>query len=330
MNVLVTGAGGFVGPHLVRALRASGHVPWGAGLEASPPASLAGDATVERWAQWDLAAGPDGGAGPFGWKPGAIVHLAGQASAARSFDDPGGTFAVNALGTLALLEAARRAGFAGRILLVSSSEVYGRIEDGVPAREETPFAPVSPYGASKAAAEAIGSAYVRGLGLDVVTARAFSHTGPGQGPTFALASWARQIAGHEARAARGEPGPYRIEVGNLEPVRDYSDVRDVVRAYLVLLERGEKGSAYNVASGRGLALRQALASLRDASRVPIEVVESGARLRPADLAYLVGDPSRLMALGWSPQHAIEETLSALLDGARRETGLTDVAAKGGS
>jgi len=321
MNVLVTGAAGFVGPHLARALRDAGHVPWGTGLEAEAPVDVA------RWAQWDLASGPDGGKTPLAWQPDAIVHLAGQASAARSFEDPGGTFAANAFGTLALLEAARTAGFAGRVLLVSSSEVYGRIADGVPVREDAKVAPVSPYGASKAAAEAIGAAYVSGYGMHVVIARAFSHTGPGQGPSFALASWARQIAGHEARAARGEPGPYRIEVGNLEPVRDYSDVRDVVRAYLLLLERGEAGSAYNVASGKGVALRQALAALAKAAKVEIEVVESGALLRPVDLKYLVGDASRLRALGWSPRHDIAETLKDLLDGARRDQVL---AVRGGS
>jgi GDP-4-dehydro-6-deoxy-D-mannose reductase len=326
MNILVTGAAGFVGPHLARALRDAGHVPWGTGLEATPPDTL----DVARWATWDLAAGPAGGREALAWKPDAIVHLAGQASAARSFEDPGGTFAANAFGTLALLEAARAAGFDGRVLLVSSSEVYGRLEEGIPAREDTPFAPVSPYGASKAAAEAIGTAFANAYGMKVIVARAFSHTGPGQGPAFALASWARQIAGHEARAARGEPGPFRIEVGNLEPVRDYSDVRDVVRAYLLLLERGEAGSAYNVASGRGLSLRAALAFLVAAAKVRIEVVESGARLRPADLKYLVGNTERLEALGWSPRHTIEETLSALLDGARRDVGLTDVATGGGS
>jgi len=320
MNILVTGAAGFVGPHLVRAVRALGGTAWGVGLEAAPPAALSGDAAVARWARWDLAAGADAGREPLAWGADAIVHLAGQASAARSFDDPRGTFEANALGTLALLEAARTQRFAGPILLVSSSEVYGRLADGVPAREDTRIAPVSPYGASKAAAEALGSAFARGHGLKVVIARAFSHTGPGQGPSFALASWARQVAELEVRAARGEPGPYRLEVGNLEPVRDYSDVRDVVRAYLVLLEKGKSGEAYNVASGRGVALREALDMLRARARVAIEVVESGARLRPADLSYLVGDWARLEALGWSPRHAFEETLEALLDGARRETG----------
>ena len=320
MNVLVTGAAGFVGPHLVRAMRALGSTAWGVGLEAAPPAALSGDAAVARWARWDLAAGAEPGREPLSWGADAIVHLAGQASAARSFGDPRGTFEANALGTLALLEAARAAAFKGPLLLVSSSEVYGRLGEGVPATEDARIAPVSPYGASKAAAEALGSAYARGHGLRVVIARAFSHTGPGQGPTFALASWARQVAELEARAARGEPGPYRLEVGNLEPVRDYSDVRDVVRAYLVLLEKGTPGEAYNVASGRGIALREALALLRARAKVPIEVVESGARLRPADLSYLVGDATRLRALGWSPRHEFEETLEALLDGARRETG----------
>src|SRR5215204_4271338 len=123
MNVLVTGAAGFVGPHLVRAVRAAGGAAWGVGLEAAPPAALAGDTAVARWARWHLAAGPDAGREPLAWGADAIVHLAGQASAARSFDDPRGTFEANALGTLALLEAAHAARFAGPILLVSSSEV---------------------------------------------------------------------------------------------------------------------------------------------------------------------------------------------------------------
>jgi GDP-4-dehydro-6-deoxy-D-mannose reductase len=322
MNVLVTGVGGFVGPHLARAVRAEGGRAWGASLEDAPPPALRGADALERYARWDVSAGPEGGKGPLSWGPDAIVHLAGQASAARSFDDPLGTFAANARGTLALLEAARAAGFKGTILVVSSSEVYGRLTPGRPATEDLPLRPVSPYGASKAAAEALASAWARGFGMKVVVARAFSHTGPGQGPAFALASWAQQIAACEVRHERGEAGPFVLEVGNLAPVRDYSDVRDVVRAYLLLLQRGETGTAYNVASGEGLALGDVLARLLAHAHAPIEVVESQARLRPADLAYLVGDPSRLVALGYAPRYEIEETLEALLDGARRDAGMT--------
>lgn len=327
MNVLITGVSGFVGPHLARAVRAEGGRAWGASLEDAPPPSLTGEAALERYARWDVSAGPEGGKAPLSWGADGIVHLAGQASAARSFDDPAGTFAANARGSLALFEAARAAGFTGTILVVSSSEVYGRLTPGRPATEDLPLCPVSPYGASKAAAEALASAWARGFGMKVVVARAFSHTGPGQGPAFALASWARQIAACEARHEKGEAGPFRLEVGNLAPVRDYSDVRDVVRAYLLLLARGEPGTAYNVASGEGLALGDALALLLSHARAPIEVVASQARLRPADLEYLVGDPSRLKALGYVPRHAIADTLEALLDGARREAGMT---VRGGS
>jgi len=320
MNVLVTGAGGFVGPHLARAVRAAGGRPWGVSLEPSPPAALTGDAALERYARWDVNEGPGGFEAALAWGPDAIVHLAGQASAARSFDDPLGTFAANAGGTLALLEAARQAKFRGPILVVSSSEVYGRITEGQPATEVHAIAPISPYGASKAAAEALALAWAQGYGMRIVLARSFSHTGSGQGPAFALASWARQIADCEARHARGEAGPFRLAVGNLSPVRDYSDVRDVVRAYLTLLDTGASGTAYNVASGRGVALGDALRILLAHAKVAIEVVEDPARFRPADLTYLVGDPSRLNALGFAPRHSIEETLLTLLDGARREPG----------
>ncbi len=318
MNVLITGVGGFVGPHLAHAVRAAGGRAWGVSLEALPPAALEGDAALERYARWDVTEGPSGGAAALGWGADAIVHLAGQASAARSFEDPAATFAANAGGTLALLEAARAARFAGPILIVSSSEVYGRLREGQPAREHDVIAPVSPYGASKAAAEALAQAYARGYGMRVIIARSFIHTGPGQGPAFALASWARQVAAAEARHARGEAGPFKLAVGNLSPVRDYSDVRDVARAYLALLERGESGAAYNVASGTGVALGDALRMLTARAQAPIEVVEDPARLRPADLTYVVGDPARLSALGFAPRHALKETFEALLDGARRE------------
>ncbi|MEO6462988.1 MAG: GDP-mannose 4,6-dehydratase [Candidatus Eisenbacteria bacterium] len=320
MNVLVTGAGGFVGPHLVRALAARGHAAWGSGLEPAPPPSLAGDAAVVGWTRWDVAdEGDDAIAGLFarGGAVDAVVHLAGQASAARSFEDPLGTARVNFGGTLRLLEAARRAAFTGPLVVAGSSEAYGRIADGRPCDEDTPLAPLSPYGVSKAAADHATRVYAQSFGLRAVVTRAFSHTGPGQSPAFALASWARQVADFEAGAERGDRGPFRLQVGNLEPVRDYGDVRDVARAYALLLEKGAPGTAYNVATGRGVKLRDVVGLLLAAARVPIEVEEDAARLRPNDLTYLVGDPTRLSAAtGWSPAIPLAETLSALLEDAR--------------
>ena len=319
MNVLVTGAGGFVGPHLVRALAARGHVAWGSGLEAAAPAALAGDAATARWVRWDVADDADEAIAPLlaRGQADAVVHLAGQASAARSFEDPVGTTRVNLLGTLRLLELARRASFAGPLLVVGSSEAYGRIPVGTPCDEDTPLAPVSPYGVSKAAADHATRVAATSFGLHAFVARAFSHVGPGQSPVFALASWARQVADFEAAAERGAAGPFRLRVGNLEPVRDLLDVRDVARAYALLLERGEAGRAYNVSSGRGQALRDVVAALVARARVPVVVEEEAARLRPNDLPYLVGDPTRLeAATGWSPVIPFADTLSALLDDAR--------------
>ena len=319
MTVFVTGTGGFVGPHLVRALAARGHVTWGSGLEPEPPRALAGDAAVARWTRWDVSDERDhaieGVLGARGVE--GIVHLAGQSSAARSFEDPVGTARVNLGGTLALLEAARRASFTGPIVVVGSSEAYGLIPEGRPCTEDTPLVPVSPYGVSKAAADHATRVHARSFGLHALVARAFAHTGPGQSRTFALASWAAQIADFEARAESGEGGPFRLSVGNLEPVRDYGDVRDVARAYALLLERGAPGEAYNVATGRGWRLREVVSALVEKARVEIRVEEDTALLRPNDLAYLVGDATRLtQATGWSPAFRLEDTLAALLDGAR--------------
>jgi nucleoside-diphosphate-sugar epimerase len=161
---------------------------------------------------------------------------------------------VNAGGTLRLLDAARRAAFPGPILVVGSSEAYGRIPAGVPCSEDAPLAPVSPYGVSKAAADHATRVYAASFGLRALVARPFSHTGPGQAPVFAVASWARQIAAFEA-ADPAAGAVHRLKVGNLAPVRDYGDVRDVVRAYVALLEQGEAGAAYNVATGQETTLR---------------------------------------------------------------------------
>jgi GDP-4-dehydro-6-deoxy-D-mannose reductase len=247
-----------------------------------------------------------------------VIHLAGQASAARSFDDPLGTTRVNFDGVLHLLEGARRARFSGPIVVAGSSEAYGPLPNQEPCDEDTPFRPVSPYGVSKAATDLAVRAWARSYGLRALVTRSFSHTGAGQSAAFALASWAAQIARFEDE---GGAGPHELRVGDLTPVRDYTDVRDVARAYVALVEKGEPGVAYNVASGKGHTLEALAESLVGRARVPVVVTTDPARLRPADVPYLVGDASRLArATGWTPSFGIDQTLDSLLEGARAARG----------
>ena len=303
-RVLVTGAGGFVGPHLVRALAARGAHVRGAGLGASP-----GGTPIEDWREADfsnLAQAEDAvGAAPLE----AIVHLAGQSSAAQSFKDPEGTFRANVNGTWSLLEAARAHAPAARVLVVSTSEVYGSIEPGTRAAETHAFVPVSPYALSKAAAEQLASAYAATHKLDVVRARPFGHTGPGQTPRFVVPAFAQQIAGIEAGG--GEPV---LRVGNLEVTRDLSDVRDIVEGYCALLERGRTGAVYNLCRGEGVRLADLLTVLVRMSRVKLAVEVDPARLRPADTPWLVGDPTlALEEVGWRVERPLEATLRDVLE-----------------
>ncbi len=303
MRIFLTGIDGFAGRHLAALLAAEGHAVLGSSLE---PAAMAG---VERiWAcdvrDQDRALSAIGEAAPD-----ALVHLAGQTSVAAAFRRPGETFAVNALGTLHVLEACRRARV-GRALVVTSSEAYGRrsVEDG-PVPESAPLEPVSPYGTSKAAQDLIGAQYWRGYGLEVVRVRAFPHTGSGQDPRFVFPSVARRIA----RAETGR-GPAVIEIGNLGPTRDVSHVRDVVEAYALLLRQGAPGAAYNVCSGVGRTIGEALEVLASLSKVEIEFAVDDSRLRPAEVPWMVGDPGLAReTIGWVATRSWEETARDLLD-----------------
>jgi len=305
-TVLVTGVSGFVGPHLARALAAAGARVVGLGLEPEPP----GGVPLDGWHVADLREAEALERAVALERPDAVVHLAGQSSAARSFEDPAATFAANVDGTRNLLEAARRGAPAARLLVVGSSEVYGPQPAGGRTAEETPFAPVSPYAASKAEADRLAEAGAQGPGaLDVVRVRAFSHTGPGQSAVFVVPGFARQIA--DIEAGRAEPV---LRVGNLEVTRDLSDVRDVVRAYVALLERGTRGAAYNVCRGQGVRLTEVASRLVALARVAIRVEIDPARLRPADVPWLVGDPSRIARdTGWSAEIPLERTLADVLE-----------------
>lgn len=288
MRAFLTGGAGFVGGFLVRHLEERGDdvrlLPHGVDV-------LDG----ERLATELAGAAPD-----------VVYHLAALTHVGRSWDEPAATFSVNALGTLNLLEAARRLTPAPAVLLVSSAEVYGSGE-GAPLSEGAPLVPVTPYAASKVAAEYLGVQAFAGRGLRVLRVRPFNHVGPGQSDAFVVSALARRVA--EAELAGGGV----VRVGNLSPRRDVTDVRDVVRAYRLVAERGEAGEVYNVCSGRALAVSELLERLVDLARCDVEVVFDPALARPVDVPVLLGDSSRLAALtGWAPEVDLGQTLADVL------------------
>jgi GDP-4-dehydro-6-deoxy-D-mannose reductase len=316
VRLLVTGAGGFVGGHLVDFLRAEhpeveihgvvlpqGGVSWRAAsgarvIEADLTEPAAAAAVVEEV------------------RPDRILHLAGQSSVHLSWLDPAGTLRTNVLGIVHLLDAVRSRGLRPPVLVVGSAEEYGPVRpEEMPIREETPLRPASPYAVSKVAQGALALLYGPAGGLRVVLTRTFHHTGPGRGEAFAESSFARQLA--EIEAGRRPPV---LKVGNLEAVRDFADVRDVVRGYWMLLEKGEGGIAYNVCTGRGRRIRDLLDVLLAASGARVEVRVDPERLRPSDVPAQIGDPSRLRAAtGWEPRIPLERTLRDLLDDWRART-----------
>jgi GDP-4-dehydro-6-deoxy-D-mannose reductase len=292
MRALVTGASGFVGSYLSAHLEACGDevIALDDSVDLGDPA---GAVTVGD--QLKLVA------------PEVIYHLAALTHVGRSWEDPVSTMRVNALGTLSVLEAARAQSNPPRVVLISSSEVYGA-GDGRPIREDDPLRPVTPYAASKVSAEYLGLQAFLGRGLDVVRARPFNHIGPGQGDIFVVSALARRIVDAE-RAGGGA-----IAVGNLAAARDFTDVRDVVRAYRLLATHGAAGEVYNVCSGVARQVEELFKILIAQSSVPVEAREDPELFRPVDVPMLVGDNSRLVDLvGWRPEIDLAQTLVAVLD-----------------
>jgi len=314
VKVLVTGADGFVGRWMLRRLLADGHQVFGAlrPTGASPDDGLTdGEREAVRWLPLELTNGESVRMAvdlPYD----AVIHLAAVASGPDAARDPGFAWTVNAAGTArltAVLGEARRLGRADPLVLIASTgEVYGRGQGGRPRVETDPLLPCSPYAASKVGAETAALEVWRRNGLRVIVARAFAHTGPGQDPRFVVPAFARRL-----RQAR-EIGAPAVKVGNLEPVREFLDVRDVVDAYVRLLERGEPGEVYNVAGGKGIGLRELFDRLSRLLDVRVIPETDPTLVRPADIPDLVGDGAKLRrATGWAPAHALDDTLRDTVD-----------------
>lgn len=318
MKVLITGASGFVGRHLIDHLSGAAGRPlveiFGTCFPEKPEhcADLCRQAPSVRLIHIDMCSADSVTELIKNVRPGRIFHLAAISNVRTSWDKRRETLETNLMGTFYLYDAVRRFVPKAKILFVSSSDVYGYLkpkEHPRAFREEERNGVVSPYAFTKAGGELLSEFYAESERLDIVVARPFPHTGPGQTADFVCSDWARQIALIE----KGKIAPV-ISVGNLRPRRDYSDVRDVVRAYGLLMRKGKRGEVYNVATGTAPPLKRILRTLLSFSTRRIEVRVDPEKLRKADIPYLAGSNTKIKArTGWEPRIPLEKTLRDLLE-----------------
>jgi GDP-4-dehydro-6-deoxy-D-mannose reductase len=289
MRALITGGKGFVGQWLAAHLKDQGDEVAVIDLETD-----VADGTAVRRVLHDVA-------------PDAIYHLAAMTHVGESWEDPSQVLRVNVLGTAEVLAAARTLPQA-RVLVVSSAEVYGVVgPEQLPLGESTPTAPASPYAASKLAAEAVALQAWRGYRQPVIVVRPFNHIGPGQSPNFFVPALAKRIV--EARRS----GAGSLRVGTLTTRRDFTDVRDVVVAYRLLIEKGAPGDVYNVCSGRDVAMSDVAAQLLALAGADLTLETDPELVRPVDVPVLRGDAGRLhAATGWQPSIPLATTLADVL------------------
>ena len=308
MRVLITGVAGFVGRHLAAHLFAEGgHEVWGLSRAGHDLPGL--DSRI-RLAVADLTHRDSVAAAVAECRPEAIYHLASQASVKRSFDSPLETLQNNIVGQVHLLDACIVSAPAARILVVGSNEEYGLTEPNeLPIRESKELRPVSPYAVSKVTQDMLGHQYFRARRLQIVRVRPFTHIGPGQAPGFVTTDFAMQLALMEL--GRCEP---TMSVGNLDGVRDFSDVRDVVRGYQLLIEQGEPGEVYNLGSGVGRTIRSLLDQMLELTTVRPTVVRDPSRMRPSEIPAMYADCSRIFArTGWKTEIPFEQSLSDVME-----------------
>jgi GDP-4-dehydro-6-deoxy-D-mannose reductase len=312
MKVLVTGADGFVGRHLVARLMKEGHeVRAACRPTTDPPTWLpASWRDVVQVVPFELT-DPASIRSALSQGLDAVVHLAAVASVREAREDPGRAWVVNAAGTARLLDAVVAASDnqrdAPRVLVVSSAEVYGNGPRS-PRFESDPPCPLSPYAASKVGAEVAALEVWRRERLPVIVARPFTHTGPGQTPGYVVPSFIERLLAVRAG------GNHRVATGNLDPVRDLLDVRDVVAAYLALLSRGVPGETYNISRGEGISLRDVFQRVATLLEVSAEPYSDSALVRANDIPYLVGDATKLhRATGWAPALSLDQTLRDMVN-----------------
>ena len=312
MRVLITGITGFAGSHLADYI-----------LEAHPDVEIYG---LVRWrsrmenilhmqdrihlVEADLKDMVSLKKALAEIEPDRIFHLAAQSFVPTSWRCPAETFAINSIGQINLFESALELGLTPRIQIAGSSEEYGLVfPDEVPMKESNPLRPLSPYAVSKVAQDFLGYQYFKSYGLHVVRTRGFNHTGPRRGEVFICSNFARQIV--EIEKNRRDPVLY---VGNLEAKRDFTDVRDTVRAYWLSLEKGEAGEVYNIGSGTAFTAQEILDKLLAQTQAEIKIEVDPHRLRPSDVMILLSDSSKFRAAtGWEPRIPFEQSLKDLLE-----------------
>lgn len=310
MKILITGIAGFVGSHLVKDLVQKNNEVFGICLGCEDTSGLALVRKNVAIYKCDITDFPKLSELIKKIRPQQIYHLAGASSAGKSFFEPLATFNANIFGTISLLEAVRQTKLDAKILIVGSGDVYGIVsKKDIPIKENSVLAPISPYAVSKATCGLLAYQYYKSYGLKIIRTRSFNHTGPGQGLGFAIPDFCYQIAKIEQGLM-----PPQMKVGNLKAIRDITDVRDIVRAYQLLMKKGKAGEAYNVCSGKGYKLKQVLNKLLNYSNQEIKIIEDKNRKRTADIQILVGNNSKIKKeTGWKPNISLNETLKDALD-----------------
>ena len=312
MRVLITGITGFAGSHLAEYILDNhaeaivfGIVRWRSRME-----NIAQIQDKVRLIEADLKDMVSLTAALAESKPDLIFHLAAQSFVPTSWTCPAETFAINAIGEINLFEAVRALGLKPRIQIAGSSEEYGQVfSNEIPMKETNPLRPLSPYAVSKVAQDFLAFQYYKSYGLRTVRTRGFNHTGPRRGDVFVTSSFAKQIAEIEKKKR-----PPVIYVGNLEAKRDFTDVRDMVRAYWLALERGVDGEVYNIGRGQAFSMKEVLDLLMSLSRAKMEVAVDPARLRPSDVPVLLADSTKFVSLtGWQPMIPFKQTILDLLN-----------------